>query len=815
LETFFCDVLLPVAVDGKFTYRVMQEHNEYIEVGRRVLVPFGKQKVITGIIFSIHQTPPKEYEAKYILDILDSQAIVLSSQLKLFEWVANYYLCTEGEVLKAALPSGLKLSSESIIQLNPDIEITDITLTEKEGYIVNALKQEDTLDYQQVSQLLGVKNVYKIIRSLANRHIILILEKINEKYKPKLVKKIRLSRQYTTEESLNQLFEALGKKQKQIDVLLNYLKLCKLEVNDKGILKTVLQKENISKSSLLTLVKNNVFEEFEVPISRLESYVQEDKNIKLSEEQTQAKEKIIASFEAEKTALLHGITGSGKTAIYISLIQEVISSGQTVLLMLPEIALTTQIVKRLRVHFGSKMAVYHSRFSDNERVEVWQGIVENKFDVIVGVRSSIFLPFSQLGLIIVDEEHDSSYKQYDPNPRYNARDTALVLGQMHHAKVLLGSATPSTESYFLSKIQNKWSYIPLMQRYGNAVLPKIELTKTHYFGKGNQYSKVLLSHIQNRLDKSEQIILFQNRRGYSPFLMCNHCQHIPKCVRCSVSLTYHQYHQELRCHYCGYKQDVPRKCSSCGSHEVHTVGQGTEKIEDDIKLRFPEAKISRMDLDTTRKKHSYEEIIQDFEEQKVNVLVGTQMVTKGLDFDNVSLVGVLGVDHMLFHPDFRSRERTFQLLTQVSGRAGRKEKAGKVIIQTNDPKLSLFSMVIKHDFNSFYQTELTERKTFHYPPFFRIIRLTVKNKDKGIGAYSAQQLAKELKKVYPERFVLGPEEPLIGKIRNYYLNEILLKIRRNDARTVSYKKAIKQSIEKVKKIKKLASSQIVIDVDPM
>ena len=392
---------------------------------------------------------------------------------------------------------------------------------------------------------------------------------------------------------------------------------------------------------------------------------------------------------------------------------------------------------------------------------------------------------------------------------------ALVLAQMHHAKVLLGSATPSTESYFLSKVQQKWAYIPLLKRYGNATLPKIELTKTHYFGKGNQYSQPLLKNIQNRLDSNEQVILFQNRRGYSPFLMCNTCQHIPKCVRCAVSLTYHQYHQELRCHYCGYKEDVPKKCSSCGSHEVHTIGQGTEKIEDDIRLRFPEAKVKRMDLDTTRGKHSYEEIITDFEEHKVDILVGTQMVTKGLDFDNVSLVGVLGVDHMLFHPDFRSRERTYQLLTQVSGRAGRKEKPGKVIIQTNDPKSSLFSLIMTNNFNSFYQTELTERKLFHYPPYYRVIRLTVKNKNKGLSAYTAQVICSELKKVYAEKHVLGPEEPLVGKIRNYYLYEILLKIRRNDPRTKSYKKAIQQSIEKVKKLKNLTTSQIVIDVDPL
>ncbi|MFK7899931.1 MAG: primosomal protein N' [Cyclobacteriaceae bacterium] len=817
MVTYFCDIIVPLALEGRFTYQIPLELNDYADIGRRVIIPFGKKKILTGIIAHVHETPPTDYTAKYILDILDDLPIINEYQLQLITWISTYYLCSEGEVVRAALPSGLKLSSESTIQLNPTISLEEITLTEKEDRLVTYLQNHEFVDYRKAEEILDSKNIFKLIKSLTNKHVIFLIEEIKEKYKPKYIKRIRLTANYAAEKTLNELLLSLEKRKGQLAVINNYLQLLEgdLTLNKSGTSKKEFVDAGISTSSLKTLIKNKVLEEFSEIVSRLKTKDSPTlKSIELSPEQQQAKEQLLTLFETKNNNLLHGITGSGKTAIYISLIQDVISSGNQALLLLPEIAITTQIVKRLYAYFGNRMAVYHSRFSDNERVEVWQGLQQGKFDLIIGVRSSVFLPFDNLGIIIVDEEHDSSYKQYDPNPRYNARDIALVLANYHHAKVVLGSATPSVESYYLSKLQGHWGYVPLLSRYGEAQLPQIIPTKVKYFGKGPTYSSLLLDSIQQSLTKDEQVILFQNRRGYAPFLMCDACQHIPTCIHCDVSLTYHQYTGEIKCHYCGYHEETPTKCHSCGAEEITTMGLGTEKIEDDIKLRFSDASVQRMDLDTTRRKNSYDEIITSFENKQVDILVGTQMVTKGLDFDHVSLVGVLGIDTMLFFPDFRARERTYQLVTQVSGRAGRKEKKGKVIIQTNDPKLDLFDIVTSNNFERFYSSELKERKTFGYPPFVRLIQITIKHKNKGLSAYAAQLLVKELGKHYDKKQILGPIEPVIGKIRNYYIFEVSIKIDRKIKKLQRKKQHITRSIQEVKKVKNLGATYISIDVDP-
>lgn len=823
-NTFFAEILLPVPIPKLFTYRIPFDQNNNVKPGLRAIVQFGDRKVLTGIIIQIHETPPQEYEAKYILELLDDEPVVNAQQFKLFRWIAEYYLCTEGEVMNAALPSGLKLSSESMVQIHPSFswETTLFEFSQKEEILLRHLQQKPHA-YSEISKLLGIKNLYSILKSVVGKEAAILFEEVKEKFKPKTEKRIRITNGYLTSKALESVFQLLAAKPKQESVLLKYLQLVPVlqdsQANKNGISKKILLEGDISESSLATLIKNAILEEFEVVVSRFEEDADQPlPEILLSEEQKNAQAEILKNFETHPVTLLHGITGSGKTEIYINLIRKALDGGTQVLYLLPEIALTTQIVQRLKKVFGTTMGVYHSKFSDNERVEVWNGVLSGRFRFVVGVRSSIFLPFDNLGLIIVDEEHDTSYKQQEPAPRYHARDVALMMGHWHHAKVLLGSATPSVETYYQA-MNKKYGFVQLHKRYGDARLPEVILAdmsqeRRNKTIKGD-FSRTLLKAIGEALAQHEQVIIFQNRRGYSPMVHCEDCSWVPKCINCSVSLTYHQYKHALICHYCGYRELLPTQCPTCSSRRITTVGYGTEKLEEELKLHFKEASVQRMDFDTTRVKSGYENIIEQFERGATNILVGTQMVTKGLDFDKVSLVGIFNADRMMHFPDFRSYERAFQLITQVSGRAGRRDKPGKVIIQTSHTDHPILSFILNHTQEEFYQTEITDRQQHAYPPFARLIEITVRHTDKKISHEVSHKLADWLRSALTDCRILGPGEPVVSKIRNQYLMNMLIKIPRDSGHLMEVKNKITFFVHKVLQEKELRSARIVVDVDPV
>jgi primosomal protein N' (replication factor Y) (superfamily II helicase) len=822
-STLFAELIITVPIAKLFTYRVPKSLSDQIRVGQRVIVPFGKKKILTGIVFALHQNPPRDYEARPLLELLDEAEIIYAPQFKLFQWVAEYYMCTLGEVMIAALPAGLKLSSESMVQLDPRFSLDDslFDFSEKEKLLLSQLKN-DSLTYTEVSTLLNSKSIYSILRSLQSKSAIILFEEVKEKYKPKTEKRIRFTLDYLPKKKLEELFEKLAALPKQEAILLKYLQevpvFNNIDLNKNGISKSLLLGDVLSASSLSTLVKNKILEEFEVVVPRFgfeEPAIAH--GILLSKQQLTVRNKLLSELETKSTALLHGVTGSGKTEIYIDLIKRALDGGNQVLYLLPEIALTTQIVFRLKKIFGSDMGVYHSKFSDNERVEVWNGVLAGKLKLIIGVRSSVFLPYDNLGLIIVDEEHDGSYKQNEPSPRYQARDTALMMAHIHGAKVILGSATPSLESFHHAHT-GKFGFAELKHRFGEAQLPEIvfadlSLEKRRKTMKG-EFSSTLLKEINEALINQEQVILFQNRRGYSPMIECQDCGWIPKCINCAVSLTYHQYRQSMICHYCGYKEEMPSKCPSCSSTRLQTLGYGTEKLEEELKMHFPEAKIQRMDLDTTRSKSGYETIIQDFESGTTNILVGTQMVTKGLDFDNVNLVGVFDADRMMHFPDFRSYERAFQLIMQVSGRAGRRAKKGKVVIQTASPMHPLFTHVKNHDVSSFVTEQLTDRQEHLYPPYSRIIEITFKHVDKKAVHRAASHYVDELKKALPMVLVVGPGEPMVSKIRNEFLLTVLIKVGRDHGKLADSKTALLKISNQLSSQPEYRKLKIVFDVDP-
>lgn len=822
-STFFAELLLPVPVPKLFTYRVPFDWNDNIQPGIRAIVPFGPRKILTGVVIQVHASPPQAYEAKYILELLDDEPVVTDLQLRLFHWIADYYLCSAGEVMNAALPAGLKLSSESMVQLHPayDAETTLFEFSQKEELLLKHLAN-GPLPYSEISKLLNLKNLYSILKSLVTKEAVILFEAVKEKFKPKTEKRIRLAQAFTSNQALEQVFEALAKKPKQEAIVLKYLQVVPIlqnpQANAVGLAKKTLLGDDLSESSLQTLVKNNIFEEFDVIVSRFADEEQPIHDVTLNAAQQQAQKEIIGAFEHHAAVLLHGITGSGKTEIYIDLIRKALEGGSQVLYLLPEIALTTQIVQRLKKVFGAAMGVYHSRFSDNERVEVWNGILSGKFKFVVGVRSAIFLPFDNLGLVIVDEEHDSSYKQQEPAPRYHARDVALVLGQLHHANVLMGSATPSVESYHHAH-HDKYAYVRLDKRHGDAQLPDIVLADMSQERKDKtlkgEFSRTLLQAIQETLAQQEQVIIFQNRRGYSPVVHCQDCDWVPKCINCAVSLTYHQYRHALICHYCGYREALPSQCPTCSSNRLLTVGYGTEKLEEELKLHFPEAMVQRMDYDTTRVKSGYDTLLEQFENGTTDILVGTQMVTKGLDFDRVGLVGIFNADRMMHFPDFRSYERAFQLITQVSGRAGRRDKPGKVIIQTSQPDHPILNFILHHTQEQFYVTELADRREHAYPPFSRLIELTVKHADKKVSHAAAHALAERLKSTLRDIHVLGPGEPMVSKIRNQFLMRLLIKIPRHSGQLAAIKHRIQEAIYSTLAMKEFRTARILADVDPL
>ena len=790
-----------------------------------MVIQFGKKNIYTGVIEKLHHHPPKEYEARYILDVLDETPHLNSFQLRLFRWISEYYMCTIGEVLNAALPAGLKLSSESFIELNPDFDIYQSIhdFTPNEMLVLDALSNGKAMSYSDIAKILQIKTYQNVLKGLLKKEAIVIFEKVKERYIPKKEKYVQLEPEYLkVEGALEALMGQLERKPQQQDVLLSYMRHVPVfnnpSLNGTGLLRKKLFNDGISESSLKTLIKNHVFLEFELIVPRFGNTSEKSlSTFELTPAQEQAKKEILHQFEKQQTVLLHGITGSGKTEVYVELIRQVMEEGSQVLYLLPEIAITTQMVNRLHAIFGDDLGVYHSRYSDNERVEVWKGVLNHRFKIVLGVRSAVFLPFDNLGLVIVDEEHETSFKQFDPAPRYHARDVSQVLADAHNAKVLLGSATPSIESYFLAR-SGKFGLVELNERYGGTNLPKIEYADVRLARRRkalkNDFTAQLFEKIGEVISQDGQVIIFRNRRGYSPHLTCEECAWIPKCENCAVSLTYHMQRGVLQCHYCGYKQKVVHSCPACGSAKLRGIGFGTEKLEEDLKLFFPEAEIKRMDFDTTRRKYGYQEIISEFEKGDIDILVGTQMVTKGLDFDNVKLVGVMDADVMLHYPDFRAFERTYQTLTQVSGRAGRRDQEGLVVIQTSDTQQQLLDWVRKGDFESLYKYEIGERQKFRYPPFYRLTKIILRHQDKSIVDRAANQLNSLLKAGLGHSLVIDPHEPLVARIKNKFIMEILIKARRGEVKLKSLKDVLRSSKEEILLNKDFKQVQVIFDVDP-
>jgi len=817
-ETLFVEVILPLSIAKNYTYRVPFEMNDAVMVGKRVVVQFGKSKLYTAIIASIGKLAPEKYQAKYIIELLDDQPMVTANQLQFWQWMAEYYMCNTGEVMNAALPSALKLASETRIMLNKDFEIDRAALHDKEFLIVEALDIQPELTVSDIVKLLGQKTVLPILKLLFEKNIIHISEDISERYKPRTRTFITLNPVYHDQENLRELFGILEKRApKQADAVLAYIKLARYQPA-KGLTKNQLIEESgAGAAAIKSLIEKEVFIPEEKNVSRL--YYDDEEasgSFELSAHQQDILRHISNEFVQKEVVLLHGVTSSGKTQIYIRLIEEMISTGRQVLYLLPEIALTTHIIERLRLYFGANIGVYHSRFNDNERVEVWQKVLNNEYKVVLGARSSVFLPFNDLGLIIVDEEHETSYKQFDPAPRYNARDAAIYLAGMHQARVLLGSATPSFESYYNARI-HKYGLAELTERYGGVKLPEIEVVsiaeETKKKTMQSHFTSVLMNDIGEALANKEQVILFQNRRGYAPVLICKICANTPKCINCDVSLTYHKSSGKLHCHYCGYKEDSPQICPACGSTHLEYKGFGTEKIEDELELLLPEARIARMDLDTTRSRNSLQNILNNLEEKKIDILVGTQMVAKGLDFAEVTVIGIINADSLLKFPDYRANERSYQMLAQVSGRAGRRGKQGKVVIQTYDPGHRVIKQVIENDYQNLYFTEMEERRSFKYPPFYRIINLDIKHKDPDIVNHQANYIAVELRKYFGDR-VIGPEFPLVGRIRNFYIKTIMLKFEKDGISINKAKAIIREVITQFQTTKLSKGSIIQPDVDP-
>jgi primosomal protein N' (replication factor Y) len=820
--TYFVDILLPLPLQNTFTYRVPQELESEIAIGKRVVVPFTNHKKYAGLIVRIHHEAPTTYVTKYAQSVLDEKPIVNAVQLEFWQWISSYYMCTMGDVMAAALPSAFKLNNESKIVLNPDFDGDVSTLSEREFRVTEALHHKPELSIDEISRITGLVKTIHLIKNLRDKNVVVVKDEILERIKPKIEIYVRLHADYENEENLQKLFDTLEKKAvRQVEVLMLFIHLTNGRTNREIKRSELSQQLPNSIATIQALVKKQVFELIEKTETRLETSdsTHDLENIKFSEEQQNAFDEIQNHFKEKNVALLHGVTGSGKTEIYIKLIEQVVNSGKQVLYLLPEIALTSQIIQRLRKYFGEKVGIYHSKFNEQERVETWQRVMdrgEKKFQIVLGARSAVFLPFDNLGLVIVDEEHETSFKQYDPAPRYNARDAAIYLANLHNAKTILGSATPSIESYFNAKT-GKYGLVELQKRYGNVNLPNIYIAdlkqETREKTMHGHFSSLLMDEMTKALEKKEQIILFQNRRGFSLRLECDACNFMPECQNCDVTLTYHKHNNQLRCHYCGLAIPVPEKCPKCGHSHLSMKGFGTEKIEDDLAAFFPNAKIRRMDLDTTRSKNAYRQIIQDFEDRKIDILVGTQMVTKGLDFDNVSVVGILSADNLISFPDFRAYERSFQLMAQVGGRSGRRNTQGTVIIQTYNKNFPVLQQVIENNYYDMYLSQLRDRQQFHYSPYFRLIRIVVKHKDFNVLEQGVKILSQQLKFVFGNQ-VLGPNFPLVSRINTYYIKEFLLKFDRKNNINIA-KNQLTEVLQNFSKQVPNKSLRVVVDVDPL
>ncbi len=812
---FFIDVILPIPLRQTFTYSVNKHEAAFLKKGMRVAVPFGKSKIYTAIVYHIHSQAPVDYKTKSIYHILEEEAVITESQMKFWEWMAGYYMSSLGEMIKTALPSTFLLESETVVSL-AEKKSENLNLTNEELDIYNLFKHQSTIHIDKIKELIGKKNVVVSVKNLIEKGILEIEETLYEKYVPKLKKYIRLNEEYNAEDKIRELLDELSRAPKQKEVLLHYF-------NRKSKIKKPLgvsefQKiTKVSDSVIKGLIDKNIFETYYIQQDRISFDNKElTEVVTLNEEQKETLNSISESFKTKDITLLHGVTSSGKTEVYVNLIKETIESGKQVLFMLPEIALTTQLIQRLQKYFGNKISVYHSKYSLNERTEVWNNLLNEKpnTQIVIGARSSIFLPFKNLGLVIVDEEHETSYKQFDPSPRYQARDSAIMLAHIHKAKVLLGSATPSVESYH-NAITNRYGFATLKKRFGNVPMPEIQLVdireKTKKKSMTGHFSNVLLDEIKLTLEQGEQVILFQNRRGFSPMVECNTCGTSPQCPNCDVSLTYHKGNNHLRCHYCGYTMAMINHCTACGSATLNTKGLGTEQIENELHELFPEFKTARMDQDTTRGKHAYSKLLDALANEEIDILVGTQMLAKGLDFRKIGLVGVMNADSLLHFPDFRAHERSFQLLSQVAGRAGRTDKRGKVIIQTYNPLHKILSQVVNNDYEAMFKEQLLEREKFKYPPFYRIIHFEFKDKSLSKVEQAAKWFAQSLEKSFGEN-ILGPTQPPIGRIRNQYIYSVLLKIPKNQSLQAT-KQYINKLLNYFNTIQEFASVRINVDVD--
>ena len=817
----FAETLLPLAIPGTYTYRVPEGMR--LSIGMRVLVPFGRKKIYTAIITSLHDMEPKGYDVKEILGTLDEKPILRHPQLEFWQWISDYYLCSMGEVYKAAVPSGLKVESETTISVNPDFEESEPgQLTDRERVILDFTAQRGRVQIAEIANATGFKTVERNVSHLLDMDALHVSERVVDNYRPKTEPGVRLAIARDDEEKLHQYFDQLKRAPKQESLLLAYLDMSRWlqsgdtrEVSKENLLK----RAGVSSAVLHEAVKRGLFEIYKKEINRFAELGNVlDEAPTLSEEQQRAYKEIHQSMRQHAITLLHGVTSSGKTSVYIHLIADALKLGKQVLYLVPEIALTTQLTRRLRRVFGDKLLIYHSKFSDNERVDIWKRLLDTSDPcVIIGVRSSVFLPYSNLGLIIVDEEHDSSYKQQDPAPRYNGRNAALVLAQMHGAKTVLGSATPAIEVYHMA-LEGRYGLVKLMTRYGDIKMPEVKVIDTIDARKRREmsglFSTELISDCRKALKDGEQVILFQNRRGYSPMVRCKECGSVPKCENCDVSLTYHKHNHTLVCHYCGYTIPLPDLCPACQLPGLEIIGYGTERIEDDIDAVFPGEKISRMDLDTTRSKNSYDRIIDEFSNHRTNILVGTQMVTKGLDFDAVSIVGILNADTMINFPDFRSHERAFDMLEQVSGRAGRAHKQGKVIIQTSNPDHDVIKYVQAHDYEGFYEHELADRQQFGYPPFTKVINIYLKHRDDATVGELAVRYSGLLRQVFGTR-VLGPMAPFVARVQNMYIRQVTLKM--ETAASMAKVKAILRDLYErmLAADARMKTVRLYYDVDPM
>ncbi|ESU26449.1 primosomal protein N' [Flavobacterium limnosediminis JC2902] len=811
----FVEVVLPLALPKTFTYLVSEAEFQYIQKGMRVAVPFGKTKIYTALVIDLHQNAPTLYQAKEIHQILDDAPVVNEFQIEHWQWIANYYMCSIGEVFKSALPSGFLLESETIISAPKEVTVNAKELSDSEFLIYQALQQQSSLKVEDIVAILGKKNVFPVLNAMLAKNVLVLQEEVAEKYKPKLTRYIRLQEEFLQQEQLSELMQILSRAQKQRELVMHYFQLNAKEKKPVSV-KQLLEISGSTSAVVKSLVDKEIFEEYYITEDRVSFEKEEESGFQLSLPQQKAFDEIKESFDKQSVTLLHGVTASGKTEIYIKLIEDYIAKGQQVLYLLPEIALTTQLVTRLTAYFGNQVAVFHSKYSNNERIEVWNQVLQHsdKAKIVIGARSALFLPFFDLGLIVIDEEHEQTFKQFDPAPRYHARDAAIVLASQHKAKVLLGSATPSLETYHNVKAK-KYGLVELFERYGNVVLPEIYLVdlKDKYKRKrmNGHFSDDLLEAMAETLSKGEQVILFQNRRGYSPFVECMTCGHVPQCPSCDVSLTYYKFKNQLRCHYCGHSIANPTHCHACQSVDLSTKGFGTEQIEMELKALFPEKTIGRMDQDTTRGKFGYEKIIDAFKNLEIDVLVGTQMLAKGLHFDNVTLVGVMNADNMLNQPDFRSHERAYQMMMQVSGRAGRSEKRGKVMIQTYNPYHNIIQQVTHNDYNGMYNEQVYERHNFKYPPYYRLVKLTLKHRDfdklKEGSMWLYNVLVQQLQ--IP---VLGPEEPAISRIRNEFIRTILIKIP-NQNHLGQTKKTTQRILNSFEAIAQYRAIKVTINVD--